>query len=329
MAVPRVFISSTYYDLKQVRNIVGTFIKDLGYDPVMHERADVAYSQNAPLEMDCYAEVASCDIIVCIIGNHFGSQATDNDFSITMNEVFTAIKEKKKVYIFINNDVYVENRTYIRNKDTGTFKSAYTDDIKIHEFIEKLQNTVRDHVIEPFDSTDDIVETLRKQFAGLLQSLLQREASLTDKKTAYDLQQSADRIGDAIQQFQETADCFFKRFDGTIYTTNNTLRYIMKQLGICKASIYAKDVDSLDEIMYMMGFYQIDVDDRSNDYRKYLNQGVNTDNELVNRIFILKKELFNDDGTLADIRGKDKLTKLISYHEELQPTADDESELPF
>lgn len=332
MAVPRVFISSTYYDLKQVRNIVGSFISDLGYEPVMHERADVAYSQSIPLENDCYNEVASCDIIVCIIGNHFGTQASDNELSITMNEVMTAIKEKKKVYIFISNDVYIENRTFIQNKDTGTFKSAYTDNLKIHEFIEELKNSVRDHVIEPFDSTDDIVFTLKKQFAGLLQGLLQREASLTDNKTVYDLQETSDKIEQAVQQFQATSEDFFKRFEGTIFAANNTLRFIMQHLGITKASIYARDIDSLDEIMLTMQFYYYRVDDPITDIRKYGKQEVNNENEIVTRVFTLKKELFNSDGTLADIRGKDNLNKLISYQEfiqEMQPTNDDDAELPF
>jgi len=96
MALPRVFISSTYYDLKQVRYNIGDFIKNLGYEPIMHERSGVAYTQNEPLENDCYHELVSCDIVVCVIGNHFGSQSADNDFSITMNEIQNAIKSKKK-----------------------------------------------------------------------------------------------------------------------------------------------------------------------------------------------------------------------------------------
>ena len=31
MAIPKVFISSTYYDLKQERDNIARFIKDLGY----------------------------------------------------------------------------------------------------------------------------------------------------------------------------------------------------------------------------------------------------------------------------------------------------------
>lgn len=198
MAVPRVFISSTYNDLKQARNNIGDFVKSLGYEPVMNERSGVAYTQTEPLEIDCYHELASCDIVVCIIGNHFGSKSSVNDFSITMNEINTAIKNKKKVYIFIANDVFIENRTYEQNKDTGTFKSAYTDDIKIHEYISELKNNNKIHVIESFETTEQIIRTLKLQFAGLFQNLLAREASMTEAKTAYDLQETADEIKNLI-----------------------------------------------------------------------------------------------------------------------------------
>lgn len=195
MAVPRVFISSTYYDLKQVRSIVGDFIEDdLGYNAVMHERSGVAYTQNEPLEEDCYRELAGCDIVVCIIGNHFGTKSSDNDLSITMKELETAIKEKKKIYVFISNDVFIENRTYRLNKGTGSFRSAYTDDIKIHEFIAKLMENEQNYVILPFETADQIIPVLKSQFAGLFQNLLAGRASLNNGKTADDLHTLEDQV---------------------------------------------------------------------------------------------------------------------------------------
>ncbi len=96
MATPRVFISSTYYDLKHVRNDVCHFITSLGYTPVMHDRGGVAYTQTEPLESSCYSELATCNIVVCIIGDHFGTQSSNSDFSITMEELRSAIRDKKK-----------------------------------------------------------------------------------------------------------------------------------------------------------------------------------------------------------------------------------------
>jgi hypothetical protein len=269
MAVPRVFLSSTFFDLKQVRNNIGDFIRGLGYEPVMHEKSSVAYTHTTPLENDCYRELTSCEIVVCIIGNHFGSQSSGNDLSITMNEVKISIKLKKIVYIFISNDVYTENRTYLLNKDTGTFKSAYTDDMRIHEFIAEL-SSVKNHVILPFETTSQIVDTLKSQFAGLFQNFLQREASVTEAKTAYDLQQSADRMKEAIRDFEQQKDEFFLKFDSSILISNQVVAAIASLLGMKNSSVFVRDIEALDEFMQIMGFTVEEVDNSSEDARKYL-----------------------------------------------------------
>ena len=40
MAKPRVFISSTFYDLRQIRVELDKFIEGLGYEPVRNEEGD-------------------------------------------------------------------------------------------------------------------------------------------------------------------------------------------------------------------------------------------------------------------------------------------------
>ena len=218
MAIPKVFISSTYYDLKQERDNIARFIKDLGYEPIMHERAGVTYTQNEPLEKDCYNEIENCEILVCIIGNHFGSQSLGNDYSITMNELKSAMKDRKKIFIFIAKDVFVENETYLKNRDNA-FIPAFADDIKIHEFVAELKATVKNNPIVAFDNTNDITAALRNQFAGMFQRLLTNEATLTNTKTVYDLKESADEIKKAVMSFNEEKENFFKKIPLPFVTT--------------------------------------------------------------------------------------------------------------
>ncbi len=320
MAAPRVFISSTFYDLKQVRNNIGDFIKSLGYEPVMHERAGVAYSQTTPLENDCYHELASCDIVVCIIGNHFGSKSLENDLSITMNEIQNAMKNKKKVYIFIANDVFTEHRTYLLNRDSGTFKSAYTDDIRIHEFIAELNKTVKNHMIVSFETTDQIIDTLKAQFAGLLQNLLQREASMTDAKTAYDLQESADKMKEIINDFERQKDDFFTKFDSMIFINNRVVFTIKTMLGMEKSAFFAADVDALDEFMVMVGFSIAEVDDPFEDERKYVKDYWGKVTTLI-----LKQAVVNEDKTFSKSFKKEDFDKGIIF--KVEDKNDDD--LPF
>lgn len=321
MAVPRVFISSTYYDLKQVRFNIGDFIKNLGYEAVMHERSGVAYTQNEPLENDCYHELSSCDIVVCVIGNHFGSQSLGNELSITMNEIKTAIKNKKKVYIFIAKDVFIENRTYEQNKGTGSFRSAYTDDLRIHEFISELKSNVKVHVITSFETTDEIISTLKLQFAGLFQNLLAREASTSEAKIIADLDETATNVRDTVQELRQEQEAFFKKFESTVFGRNYTLRALEVFLGLDKAAIFARNVEALDELMKAFGYKSVDVDNEYDDRRKYVKELFLADKYEIT----LKHELFNSDGSFKDIRSNSELEKNLIC----TVIPHDDSQLPF
>lgn len=318
MSIPRVFISSTYYDLKQVRTIIGDFVRNIGYEPVMHERSDVAYTQNVPLEKDCYTELSSCDIVVCIVGNHFGSKSLANDFSITMNEIRHAIKTQKKVYVFVANNVYIENETYIKNRESGNFQSAYTDDLKIHEFLADLRAKVTNHVILPFDTIDQIVETLKKQFAGLLQALLQKEASLTEGKTIYDLQETVSQIKKSIAEYDEKKAEFFLKFDSSIFSCNGILFAIKRHLGLSQCSFFAKDVNALDEFMTLVGFTTEDPIEVSFDCNRYY---VKQEGRIKKSLKIMDGAI-NADGTFKDLRPLSEVEKFVLWEE-------DDEDLPF
>ena len=83
MAHPRVFISSTYYDLKNVRADLERYIKDRGFDPVLNERGQIPYGNEEKLEEYCYREIENCDILVSIIGGRHGSSSSHDPYSIS------------------------------------------------------------------------------------------------------------------------------------------------------------------------------------------------------------------------------------------------------
>ena len=216
MANPRVFISSTYYDLRHIRNDLQVFIKSLGYEPVMHDKGNVTYVQSESLEDSCYNELNSCDIVICIIGNKFGTQASKGDYSITMTELSRALSQRKKVFIYIVHDVYTENETYLRNKDKG-FEPAHADDIRIHKFIEELRSTVRNRPILPFRDVSEIIENLRLQFAS-------------EKNE------------------------FFSKFEGTIYSPNPIITHIQNLLGGKLYNVIVASKQELCYYLMDMGF---------------------------------------------------------------------------
>src|SRR6266487_1052058 len=180
MAKPRVFISSTFYDLRQIREDIERFIQQLGYESVRNETGEITYGNQFSPEEYAYREAESCDIFVSIIGGRFGTvSAQEPDTSISQRELRRALQRGIQVFIFIQKDVYTEYRTYLVNKDTPDMRFRFADNVLIYKFIEELEQLRVNNPIAPFDTAADITAYLQSQFSGLFWRLMkeQREAS--------------------------------------------------------------------------------------------------------------------------------------------------------
>ena len=174
MSNPRIFISSTCYDLRQIREDLERFIKELGYEPVRSETGSIPYGKEAAPEEYAYREVELCDIVVSIIGGRFGTESQhEKDVSISQKELQLASERGIQVFIFIEQNVLSEFSTYQLNKDNKEIKYRFVDDIRVYEFIERIHSLPKKNPIASFATATDITKYLRMQWAGLFQRFLQ------------------------------------------------------------------------------------------------------------------------------------------------------------
>ena len=115
MARPRVFVSSTYYDLRVVRADLERFPKELGFEPILFERGHVPYGNDQALERALQGDDNS-DIVVAIVGGTFRYQLMDDKHSISQRELNIAVELGKQIYILVEKSVFSEYGTYERNK---------------------------------------------------------------------------------------------------------------------------------------------------------------------------------------------------------------------
>ena len=73
MTAPRIFISSTCYDLTHIRENLENFIKSLGYIPIRGEKGNIFYAPDKEVMDACVDEVPQCQMLVLIIGGRFGT----------------------------------------------------------------------------------------------------------------------------------------------------------------------------------------------------------------------------------------------------------------
>ena len=321
MAIPRVFISSTFYDLKHVRADIDRFIRDIGYEPIRHETGNIAYSKEEALEKSAYKEIEICDIIVCIVGGRFGTESNDGTGnSITQNELRKAIEKGIQVYIFVETPVANEYETYCINKDNTKTKYRHVDDIRIYEYLEQLHALPKkNNPIVKFETSQDIIDYLRIQFAGLFQRFLGDQKRLSEinvlaemKTIASTLQQlvkflSEERKNkdDAIRQIILANHPAFRRF-ATLTNTNYR--------------VYFTNIDELNSWLKARSYKQADKDKYDGDsiYEWSGNEGY----------IKVTVDIFNEDGSLKPYSESDWDNDWIIYNKYATEAGDDESNEP-
>ncbi len=175
MAIPRVFVSSTCYDLKYIRENIKYFINNVGYEAVLSEDGDVFYNPGTHTHDSCLAEVSNCQIFVLIIGGRFGGAYHHEDKSITNKEYEEAIKQKLPVFTLVEQSVLNEHYVYQKNKDNPKTKDIIypsVDNIKIFEFIDEVRKNSSNNAIMPFADFNNIEAYLKKQWAGMMCNFL-------------------------------------------------------------------------------------------------------------------------------------------------------------
>lgn len=211
---PRIFISSTFYDLKYIREDISNFIKAYDYEPVLFENGDIGYTPGKKLDASCYDSMKNADMVILIIGGEYGSAATGEKedafteyLSITRNEFRTAIDAGIPVFVMIDKKVMVEYGVYEANynlieKEKKEIKFALTKNVNIFRFIKEVKGMVA-IPIQEFEKSAEIKEFISKQWADMFKNYL---VSLKDAKEDKKIEISVNEMKALIQKMDIMID---------------------------------------------------------------------------------------------------------------------------
>lgn len=201
MPSPKIFVSSTCYDLGAVREQLRNFLFDLGYEPILSEYSDILYDPRTHTHTSCLQEVPGADMVVLIVGSRFGGKAVPealssvslesisnagfdisaienvSNLSVTQLEVLKAVESQVPVFAFVDEKVWHDHLVFEKNKDLVgqiRFPSIEKQETAkyIFEFINFLKGRIRGDSVVSFSKIEDIESHLRKQWASLFQRLL-------------------------------------------------------------------------------------------------------------------------------------------------------------
>lgn len=179
----RIFISSTCYDLNQIRKDLDIFILSLGFEPVLSNSPSIAVPENLNKIESCRWLVRTSDILVMIIGGRYGSIDEESGKSVTRIEYEEAISAKIPIFIFVDQEVFDKRKLYSQLNDMvidGTLTNSKMletlgkkiEDPRVFELINYIDTEEGGKWIFPFKDVNDIIVCLKFNWSLLFKNLL-------------------------------------------------------------------------------------------------------------------------------------------------------------
>lgn len=177
MSKLNVFISSTCYDLSQIRSDLQEFIIGLGHHPILSESCDFPIDPHMSASENCINVVRNdADIFVLIIGNKYGS-VLENGKSITNTEFLTALGKQIPIYTFSLKQMTTLLPFWEKNP-TVDFSDT-VDNNKVFEFLADVRKKKGLWNFE-FEKAEDIKDILKTQLSYLFRDALVKKRQLAD-----------------------------------------------------------------------------------------------------------------------------------------------------
>ncbi len=158
----KIFLSSTCYDLKDLRAEVENFLLAKGHQLLLSDRANFPHFIGTHRHDICIENVETCDLFILVIDSRYGAPYyKDQNISITWAEFREAIRSKRKIIAFVRQEVYNERQSCRRNQKKGnTFEPAFADNIKTFDLIDEVQRYEDGVWMQPFDNSVQVKEKL-------------------------------------------------------------------------------------------------------------------------------------------------------------------------
>lgn len=211
---PRIFVSSTFYDLKYIREDLSNFIKAHDFEPIMFEDGDIGYTPGCNLDKSCYDTMRTADMVILIIGGNYGSPASGEEIdgfkeylSVTRREFQNAVNHGIPIYVFIDSKVYTEYEIYEENQKTiedekSVINFRNVKNINVFRFIKEIKS-VGNIPITEFNKIIQIKEFLSKQWADMFKKYLEL---LKENKTDEKIKESVNEMHTIVQKMNVMLD---------------------------------------------------------------------------------------------------------------------------
>ncbi|MCW2395611.1 MULTISPECIES: hypothetical protein [unclassified Sphingobium] len=239
-------------------------------------------------------------------------------------ELRVALEQNKQVYIFVEREVYHEYRTFERNRDSK-IKWASVDNSRIYEFLSEVYGLKNNNPIQPFETSFDITENLKEQWAGLFQRLLTQQSLIAQSSLFHELRLSLETVRSLTDVVASHAD---RRDDvvAELILTSHPLFASLRRLMNVPYRFIFDDKGSFSDWIQNRGFIEDPFEDGLEWYK------INKSNGSIETLK-LNRNIFDEAGRLKPFSTADWSDDLVTFEirksKKSANAFDDDDEIPF
>lgn len=172
MSKTKIFVSSTCFDLSQVREDIREGLFNLGHDPILSEYDSFSVIPDLNNVDNCRRNVReNTDIFILIIGGRRGTIDRETEKSIVNIEYDAAKDVGIDSLIFVKQEILNLIPVWEKNPDADF--STYVDHTAVFSFIKKIQSEQK--WIFSYSKSSDILSIIKTQLSGYLKYLVNKK----------------------------------------------------------------------------------------------------------------------------------------------------------
>jgi len=154
----RIFLSSTCYDLSDLRASLERELVSKGHSLLMSDRHNFPVDPSKHRHDVCVEQAGNADLMLLVLDQRRGAPYhRDNTISVTQAEYRSAKRSKVPIYAFVRRAVFDERLTWKANPG---LKPVHAKEVEVFEFISEIQEDPAGVWIHQFLHVGDIIDSM-------------------------------------------------------------------------------------------------------------------------------------------------------------------------
>ena len=202
----QVFVSSSCYELRDLRAAIKAWLKQLGLSPLMSDEGGFPHVDRMPPYATCLRALEECPLVIGVIDRRYGISYDDwgpyPEFagcSPTHAELRHALDLGKRVLIYVHDDVWNFYEVWRKNRHAFEATSPQGLDEATLQMLQELKQRNPVPWMEHFSDVTELQQSLNREFVNQLYTYLRDR----EKQTANLAEYLLEKILEAAPEVRE------------------------------------------------------------------------------------------------------------------------------